>query len=298
MQPQQITPTGGGSTTFLGLTDTPSSYSGQAGKFAVVNAGETAMEFSGWAINSSGHLIPASTSSKIGTSGSDGLQQLFFANGASGVFVSNTVGASTILTFNKLSVQASGSVQAIELIKPVSSALPSLTMGHNGSSLDYTMNFRANTTYVGRSWVDTLGLPHLIRSQSMTALSGTPELAGPPIVMECAAWKTDATAASQYITFFEQPEGITGTAQATGQLVWSYERNRTGSNFPLFAIHADGYIHHLSSFTVAGAPIPGSAGAVGYCTNGDAGNPCMTWYDGTNWIRMGVANAGSTISAT
>jgi hypothetical protein len=36
---------GGGASTFLGLTDTPSSYSGQAGKAAVVNSGGTALEF-------------------------------------------------------------------------------------------------------------------------------------------------------------------------------------------------------------------------------------------------------------
>ena len=35
-----------GITTFLGLTDTPSAYTGQAGKVATVNAGETALEFS------------------------------------------------------------------------------------------------------------------------------------------------------------------------------------------------------------------------------------------------------------
>lgn len=36
---------GSGATTFLGLTDTPSSYSGQTLKFVRVNAGETALEF-------------------------------------------------------------------------------------------------------------------------------------------------------------------------------------------------------------------------------------------------------------
>jgi len=37
--------TGGGATTFLGLTDTPAAYTGQAGKYTKVNAGETALEF-------------------------------------------------------------------------------------------------------------------------------------------------------------------------------------------------------------------------------------------------------------
>lgn len=36
---------GGGSTTFTGLTDTPSSYAGEANKIVSVNAGETALEF-------------------------------------------------------------------------------------------------------------------------------------------------------------------------------------------------------------------------------------------------------------
>ena len=36
---------GSGSSTFLGLTDTPSTFTGQAGKVATVNVGETALEF-------------------------------------------------------------------------------------------------------------------------------------------------------------------------------------------------------------------------------------------------------------
>lgn len=37
--------TGGGATTFLDLTDTPSAYTGQANKIVKVNAGETALQF-------------------------------------------------------------------------------------------------------------------------------------------------------------------------------------------------------------------------------------------------------------
>lgn len=40
-----VTGGGGGATTFLGLTDTPDTYSGQAGKVVQVNAGGTALEF-------------------------------------------------------------------------------------------------------------------------------------------------------------------------------------------------------------------------------------------------------------
>ena len=35
----------GGSTTFVGLTDTPANFTSSAGKVAVVNSGETALEF-------------------------------------------------------------------------------------------------------------------------------------------------------------------------------------------------------------------------------------------------------------
>jgi hypothetical protein len=41
----ELTAAGGGASTFLALTDTPSSYSGQAGKYAKVNSGESALEF-------------------------------------------------------------------------------------------------------------------------------------------------------------------------------------------------------------------------------------------------------------
>jgi hypothetical protein len=38
-------PVGAGATTFVELTDTPANYTGSAGLFAKVNAGETALEF-------------------------------------------------------------------------------------------------------------------------------------------------------------------------------------------------------------------------------------------------------------
>lgn len=41
----QISASGGGGGSFLSLTDTPSSYAGQAGKYTRVNTGETALEF-------------------------------------------------------------------------------------------------------------------------------------------------------------------------------------------------------------------------------------------------------------
>jgi hypothetical protein len=38
-----------------------------------------------------------------------------------------------------------------------------------------------------------------------------------------------------------------------------------------------------------------TAGDVAYCSNGAGGNPCVAFYNGTNWVRMSV---GATISAT
>jgi hypothetical protein len=37
------------------------------------------------------------------------------------------------------------------------------------------------------------------------------------------------------------------------------------------------------------------AGDVAYCSNGAGGNPCVAFYNGTNWVRVSV---GATISAT
>jgi hypothetical protein len=38
-----------------------------------------------------------------------------------------------------------------------------------------------------------------------------------------------------------------------------------------------------------------TAGDVAYCSNGAGGNPCVAFYNGTNWVRISV---GATISAT
>jgi hypothetical protein len=37
------------------------------------------------------------------------------------------------------------------------------------------------------------------------------------------------------------------------------------------------------------------AGDVAYCSNGAGGNPCVAFYNGTNWVRISV---GAAISAT
>lgn len=60
------TGSGGGSSTFTGLSDTPSTYTGQGGKVVAVNVGETALEF----ISASG----VGTVTSVAVSGSDGIE--------------------------------------------------------------------------------------------------------------------------------------------------------------------------------------------------------------------------------
>lgn len=50
----------------------------------------------------------------------------------------------------------------------------------------------------------------------------------------------------------------------------------------------------VETFTVAGAP-GGSAGDIGYCTNGDAGAACFTVHNGTDWK---VVSLGATIASS
>jgi hypothetical protein len=53
----------GGSTTFIGLTDVPAAFTGQAGKFPKVNAGETALEFA--TLAGGGDLLAANNLSEL-----------------------------------------------------------------------------------------------------------------------------------------------------------------------------------------------------------------------------------------
>lgn len=41
--------------------------------------------------------------------------------------------------------------------------------------------------------------------------------------------------------------------------------------------------------------ITGSEGDVAYCSNGDAGDPCLAVFDGTDWLRVAL---GTAISST
>lgn len=53
----------------------------------------------------------------------------------------------------------------------------------------------------------------------------------------------------------------------------------------------------LQQVAVAGLPAAaaGNLGCVVYCTNGDAGSPCLAVSNGTNWLRVAL---GTAVSAT
>lgn len=51
-------------------------------------------------------------------------------------------------------------------------------------------------------------------------------------------------------------------------------------------------VAELEAFAVAPGNSPGD---VAYCSNGDAGDPCLAVYNGTDWLRVAL---GAAISAT
>ena len=65
---------------------------------------------------------------------------------------------------------------------------------------------------------------------------------------------------------------------------------------PTTRLHAEGSIRTAQT-AVASMPSASTegAGSVRYCTNGDAGSPCLAVSNGTNWLRVAL---GAAISAT
>lgn len=55
----------------------------------------------------------------------------------------------------------------------------------------------------------------------------------------------------------------------------------------------EGTYIRLLNFTVATAPSGAVQGDIGYCSNGDAGSPCIALHNGTDWK---VVALGATIS--
>lgn len=83
---------GGGASTFLGLTDTPASYAGQANKRVVVNAGETALEFETIAAGaeSEGLTVDYSTSEQVAGRTYTGGETIYQKTIAFGALPNNT----------------------------------------------------------------------------------------------------------------------------------------------------------------------------------------------------------------
>jgi hypothetical protein len=62
-----------------------------------------------------------------------------------------------------------------------------------------------------------------------------------------------------------------------------------GKNLPLLSVKNQ-------SFAVADVPAASeNTGAIIHCSNGAAGNPCLAYSNGTNWLQIAL---GSAISAT
>jgi hypothetical protein len=101
---------GSGSSTFLALTDTPSSYAGQAGKVPVVNIGETALEF----------VAPTGTGTvtSVAVSGSDGIE----VDSGSPITAAGTIalGLNKATTLTFLNVADGAQVNAIDSVTDTS----------------------------------------------------------------------------------------------------------------------------------------------------------------------------------
>jgi len=100
---------GSSSGTFLGLSDTPSSFSGQTGKFARVNSGETALEFAAMgAYRDCQGRLTLESGVPVSTSDQEDKDTLYFTP-----FRGNTIGLYNgsswdVLTFAELSLDISG----------------------------------------------------------------------------------------------------------------------------------------------------------------------------------------------
>lgn len=100
---------GSSALTFLGLSDTPSAFTSQAGKFARVNSGETALEFAAvGAYRDSQGRITLETDVAISTSDQEDKDTLYFTP-----YRGNTIGLFNgtswdVLTFAELSLDISG----------------------------------------------------------------------------------------------------------------------------------------------------------------------------------------------
>lgn len=97
-------------------------------------------------------------------------------------------------------------------------------------------------------------------------------------------------------------DGIEAGAEVNVQSDWD-ENNSSDDSFiqnrPVNIITADGSQamtapFELAESTVANLPT-GTTSEIIYCTNGDAGSPCLAVYNGTNWLRVVLGAAVSEV---
>jgi len=87
-------------------------------------------------------------------------------------------------------------------------------------------------------------------------------------------------------TTFKNDMHITGEVSSDGTFVGDFEGNLTGD--------VTGSVR-LPTFTVAGLPAASTnARRVVYCSNGDAGSPCLAVSNGSNWLRIELGAAVAT----
>ena len=137
---------GGGSTTFIGLTDTPSSFSGQAGKFLKVNTGATALEFvdapGGGGVTSvsagNGMSFTTITSSGAVTMGTPSTITVSSTNGVSTGTHTHTLDLSGRSISGQYSITGGGNLSAdrtLQLVNDATSPGASKYYGTNSSSV-------------------------------------------------------------------------------------------------------------------------------------------------------------------
>lgn len=53
----------------------------------------------------------------------------------------------------------------------------------------------------------------------------------------------------------------------------------------------------MENYTVAQLPTNGTTGRIVYVSDGDGGSPCLAVDNGTNWVRINLGSAVSTVDA-
>jgi hypothetical protein len=175
---------GSGASTFLGLSDTPGSYSGMSGKWLRVNAGSTALEFtdapSGGGVTSIGITStdlsvsgsPITTSGNISLQIATGAVQSYMLN--NNIISGKTALTSGLVSTDELLVSDAGIVKRMDVSVLQTYMQNNLTFGGDGGGVTSVaagngMNF---TTITSTGSV-TMGTPSSITTSSTNGVTST-----------------------------------------------------------------------------------------------------------------------------